>query len=378
MRAALAVVALVLFPATAFAQSSDDTRAAATARPAVVLVTVGWHGWVRDTRTGEVFGGRTGYDVAVTCAGTVISADGYVATASHCVHTGPLGGAGALFAAAVAELKKAGRVGDEGKAAAQFADHGVAEGASPDRPLDRDIRVERRDRDGRDVAPATVVDLTAPDAGDVAVLKVERTGLPTVAIRPDAPEVGTEVTVLGHSSTEDLEVDHRGGAIAGRREQNGKPYLEFAGTITRGQSGGPVVDGTGALVGVVGRVSAESHTVAASASTLADLVRGKGIQLVPGPGDLAYRTGVERYFADDYDGAVESFDAALAAGHPRAAEYRESALGRGGAATSPGTLGLLAVLCGCLGLAGLAGAVGMVVERSRAGRKPALVSTVDD
>ncbi|HWO62503.1 MAG TPA: hypothetical protein VNO31_20990, partial [Umezawaea sp.] len=132
----VAAVALTLAPpATAVAQS--DEQATAVARAGVVLVTVRWHGWVRDKTTGEVFGGVDGYDVATTCGGVVVNPDGYVVTASRCVHTGPEGGAGALFDAAVAELDTVGRAGDEASARKAMAERAVAEGSVVDRPVDR-------------------------------------------------------------------------------------------------------------------------------------------------------------------------------------------------------------------------------------------------
>jgi hypothetical protein len=68
------VAALALTIAAPPAGASE--RAAALARPGVVLVTVAWHGWVRDKTTGEVFGGVEGYTAKTTCTGFVVSPDG--------------------------------------------------------------------------------------------------------------------------------------------------------------------------------------------------------------------------------------------------------------------------------------------------------------
>ncbi|HET9139581.1 trypsin-like peptidase domain-containing protein, partial [Actinophytocola sp.] len=196
--AALCAGAFLALQAPAAAAPSEPQEVAfAVARPALVSVEVRWHGWVRDRRTGEVFGGTTGYDRTASCGGAVINPDGYVATASHCVHTGADGGGGVLFDAAIEELAKAGRVGDPVKAKQAFADHGVTEGATPDSLVDREIQV----RLGDDLAPATVANLVTPAGGDVAVLKVPRDRLPAMAIRDDPAPVGTPVLALGYPGT---------------------------------------------------------------------------------------------------------------------------------------------------------------------------------
>ncbi|NUT99110.1 MAG: hypothetical protein HOY78_44615, partial [Saccharothrix sp.] len=219
------------------APSSPEERAAALARPGIVYVSVTWHGWVRDKRTGEVFGGTAGYEVKTACTGAIVTPDGHIATASHCVHTGPLGGGGALFAAAVADLTKVGRVKDEAKAQRDLAEHGQAEGASPDSPVERAIQVERAEVKGseqvRDIAPATVVDLVAPEDGDVAVLKIPREHLPAVPVRGDQTPVGTPILAIGYPGSTSgavdpsLEPSSKNGQISAKRTQQGRPFYEF-------------------------------------------------------------------------------------------------------------------------------------------------------
>ncbi|WP_267935809.1 trypsin-like peptidase domain-containing protein [Saccharothrix sp. S26] len=355
--------------------SSPEEPAFAVARPAVVLVTVEWHGWVRDKRTGEVFGGERGYAVRVTCSGAVIRPDGHVATASHCVHTGPLGGAGALFDAAVRDLAAVGRVADPVTAKAQLVEHAVAEGAGADRPIDRSIRVERVEETGagpvRDVAPATVVDLVAPEDGDVAVLKVPREGLPSVAIRGDRVPDGTPVVAVGYvGAVDDPSVEPRGenGRVSGVRTREGRTFYEVGVTVAEGMGGGPVVDVEGRVVGVVSEGEARSSGLAAVSSTVLEVLVGKGVEAGQGAHDREYRGALDRYFAGDFDGAVEGFDEVLAVspGHPQATEYRRRAVERGGSAGGGSTVLIaLAVLCGGVGVATATAGTAMTLARRR-------------
>ncbi|MCS7478180.1 serine protease [Umezawaea endophytica] len=370
----VAAVALTLATPTAAVAQSDE-HATAVARAGVVLVTVHWHGWVRDRTTGEVFGGVDGYDVETACGGIVVNPDGYVVTASRCVHTGPEGGAGALFEAAVADLDAVGRAGDPAGARKAMADRAVAEGAVADRPVERRIQVERMEVDAggkltRDVAPATVVDLLAPTDGNLAVLKVPRDHLPSLELRPDPPPVDMPVLAIGHVDPVDRDLvpsGKGGGAISAHRTEGGRRFYDFTASTGR-MIGGPLVDQRGRVVGVV-----TSNAVATSTSTLVDLLRTKGITATSGPQDRNFRTGLDLYFDDDPDAAVEYFDAVLAAvpGHRLAAEYRGLAVEQGGTAGGGPALPLVLAVLGW----SLATAVGVALLLVRRSHRP--VSTVD-
>ena len=371
MAAAAALCGVAVLALTIAAPAADPgERAAALARPGVVLVTVAWHGWVRDKTTGEVFGGVEGYTAKTTCTGFVVSPDGYVATASHCVHSGPDGGAGLLFDAAIDDLAVVRRIGGRAGARKALAERAVAEGANPDRPADRSIQVERMEVDGegnlvRDTAPASVVDLVTPADGDVAVLKMPRDHLPSLELRPDEPPVGSSVLAIGYPTPIDrnLEPSSRDGLLSARRTLGDRPFHEFTAAATPRMSGGPLVDERGRVVGVISQ-----DGLASAPPTLRDLLRDKGINTDPGPLDRDYRTGIDHYFDGDFDSAVAYFDAVPA--HPQAAEFRRRAVERGGTAEAgPTPLVWFAVLAWTLVAAALAGLV--VLRRGR------LVSEVD-
>jgi serine protease Do len=358
------LLALALCLPAAPAAVSPEEQAAAIARPAIVYIRTSWHGWVRDVRTGEVFGGAGGYRLTTACSGAVISRDGYVATASHCVADGE----GFLLDMAVAELAGLGRVRDPALARQQLAEHAVAEGAEPGSPIGRDIQVEW----DSDVAPATVVDLVAPTEGDIAVLDVPRSNLPAVELATGDVPVGTPVLAIGYPASTDeatdptLEPSSKNGQVSNHRGQDGHPFLEISAAVTHGMSGGPVVDMRGRVVGVISQLSpgeTQSFNLAASAETLAELSRGKDAL---GPTDRNYRTGLEAYFAGDHDTAVEYLDAVLAAvpGHPQATRYRDLAAERGGVPSS-GDSTFVVLISVCAGVAVLTGAAGVTLVARR-------------
>jgi S1-C subfamily serine protease len=351
--------------------ASPEEQAAAVARPAIVHITTSWQGWVRDKRTGEIFGGVEGYKLTSSCSGAVINGDGYVATAAHCVDRGVDGGGGGLLDMAVAELTSVGRVRDQAKARQQLAENAVIEGAKTDSPIGRRIQVERMTERGRkDIAPATVVDMAAPLKGDVAVLKVPRRGLPALEVATDEAAVGTPILAIGYPASTDevtdptLEPSNKNGQISSHRTQDGQPYLEISAAVTHGMSGGPVVDTQGRLVGVISQLSpgeSQSFNLAAEARTLTRVLRGKRVEARLGAPDRDYRTGLKAYYDGDYDTAFEYMDAVMAAApNPQAKRFRDLAAERGGSAG--GGNGVLVVLIAVsAGIAVLSGVAGFVL-----------------
>ncbi|HEX6360751.1 serine protease [Actinophytocola sp.] len=381
MKRAIVLAGLLLClaaPPASAQPASPEEQAAAIARPAIVFVETRWHGWVRDRRTGEVFGGAEGYRFTTSCSGAVINGDGYVSTASHCVDPGVDGGGGGLIDMAVAELAAVGRVRDPALAAQQLAENATLEGATEGSPIGRDIQVQRgTGNKDRDVAPARVVDLAPPTEGDVALLKVPRRGLPAIELVTGDVAVGTPVLAIGYpgstgeATDPTLEPSSKNGQVSNQRSQDGHPFYEISAAVTHGMSGGPVVDMRGRIIGVVSQLSpgeTQSFNLAASAETLAGLLRDANVDDALGPNDRNYRTGLSAYFSDDYDRAVEYLDAVLdaAPGHPQASRYRTLAVEQGGAASGNGVLVVLAVVCAAVALLAGAGGIALMARRRRA------------
>lgn len=345
--------------------ASLEEQAAAIARPAVVFVKTFWQGWVRDERTGEVFGGAEGYRFTTSCSGAVINGDGYIATASHCVDPGVDGGGAGLVDLAVADLAAAGRVRDQALARKQLAEHAEFEGAEKGSEITRRIQVQRATGpDKQDIAPAVVVDLVVPAEGDVAVLKVPRSGLPAIEVSTDDVPVGAPILAIGYPASTDeatdptLEPSSKNGQVSNHRTQDGHPFLEVSAAVTNGMSGGPVVDARGRLVGVISQRSpgeSQSFNLAAGAATLMNVLRDKDVEDTLGPGDRNYRDGLDAYFDGDYDAAVEYLDA-VPGSHPQARRYRDLAEDRGGEMSDNTTLlVLITIFSGVAVLAGVGG-----------------------
>jgi S1-C subfamily serine protease len=359
-------------PVPAAGQVAAEEQAAAIVRPAVLVVEVRWHGWVRDPRTGEVFGGATGYRFTSSCTGFAVHADGHLVTAGHCVDPGPEGVGEALSGLVIAELAEAGRVLDQDRAMRELAEHAVVEGATNGSPVRREVYVHRGATvDGqsrRDTLPAEVVDVAPVSAGDVAVLKVERGRLSALELAggDDAP-VGTPVLAVGYPGSADrisdptLEPSVKDGLVSNRRTVDGVPFYEVSAAATGGMSGGPVVDHAGRVLGLVSHGPAgepQAFNFAAAASSIRTVLDRNQVPHQLGPIDRNLRAGLQHYYAGDHPAAREYFDAVLAASptHQQAAEFRAQTGSGGGPAPAAG---LDPLLWWAIAAAGVAAACGV-------------------
>ncbi|MGV2339010.1 MAG UNVERIFIED_CONTAM: S1C family serine protease [Planctomycetaceae bacterium] len=94
-----------------------------------------------------------------------------------------------------------------------------------------------------------------PVSLDLAILRVADLELPALSLSADekTPQ-GREVVALGHP--EGFRNSIVSGVISGHQDIEGVEMLQLAMSIERGNSGGPVLDRQGAVVGIVTRKSA--------------------------------------------------------------------------------------------------------------------------
>lgn len=114
--------------------------------------------------------------------------------------------------------------------------------------------------DGRELAVVEV--LAASQKHDLALLRVEAQGLPTLALGDsDAMRPGDAVVAIGNPLG--LEDTVSNGLVSGRRKvEEGFEVLQVSAPIAPGSSGGPLINDRGEVVGIAERVVAHEETLA--------------------------------------------------------------------------------------------------------------------
>ncbi len=260
-------------------EHTPEVQAAALIRPAVVYLESG-----------------TNPNGTVThCTGFIVTPDGFIGTAGHCIDNAP----GAELYVSLAG-------------------------------------------DPPDIAPtpARVVDYRPRNAGDVALLKVEpkNDDLPTALLNEDSEklQVGTQVLSVGFPGSTQRITDHsleptvKSGTVSAAKTVAAQPVFEISAPMSAGMSGGPTVNLDGEVVGINSFAPAgetQPFNFIVPVEGLLQLMASNGVTPESSPADDAYREGLSEFFDGNYSGAIENFNstAQKSESYPQAIEkLRES------------------------------------------------------
>ena len=128
-----------------------------------------------------------------------------------------------------------------------------------------------------DKAKATVV--ATDEVRDLALLKLDRTGLPAVVFAPAANlKPGSRVAAVGAPMGLQKSVTE-GVVSATNREIKGQKYLQIDAALNQGNSGGPVVDANGEVVGVATATIKEASNVgfAVPSETVLEFLKAQNV-----------------------------------------------------------------------------------------------------
>ena len=182
--------------------------------------------------------------------------------------------------------------------------------------------------------PARVVDARPFDQGDVALLKVETTDLPSVELATDADvQIGTPLLSIGYPASADavtdptLEPTNKDGQVSSKKTVGSVPVHETSAALTPGMSGGPTVDLDGRVLGVNSFMpsgESQAFNFIAPSSGLSELLSRNGVHNELGADDKAFRAALDDYYAGHYTAAIAGFDKLLqvAPQHAQATQFR--------------------------------------------------------
>src|SRR5919109_943996 len=190
---------------------------------------------------------------------------------------------------------------------------------------------------------ARVVARTGFQTTDIAVVSVNGQNMPTAPLAQSAKglQAGARIAALGFpGSAQSLDtgltqptfVD---GTLSALRSQGTGQQLEINVNTEPGMSGGPVVNQSGQVVGVVSYHTVRStgetgRRLARSVDDVRDALGESGRKAVRGPADTDFREGMDLYWERHYKDAIPEFQSVLnlSEGQPLAAEYRRTATER--------------------------------------------------
>jgi S1-C subfamily serine protease len=179
---------------------------------------------------------------------------------------------------------------------------------------------------GGDQLPFDLKELGSPagekDGKDVAVIKVEGRNMPTVKLGDsDKVRTGERIFVAGYPGDADLgswgsqkshlEWSWAPGSISSDRKvsSQGSPLIQVnAEGIKPGNSGGPVFNGDGDVIGLLTFGTQGGPHWAMAARTTLEFIRKAGTTNEQGLADTAYRQGLEYYWQSYYSKALPKFE----------------------------------------------------------------------
>jgi S1-C subfamily serine protease len=314
-------------PALAQQSSSPANRLALCVKPAVVRI--------RDGAVGKYLWKKTGktYQVAHVASGSGFFADpnGYVVTNAHVVDVtqkGPAYAQELLFRQFVAALAR---------------DHGD----DPQKVLqnERAVQLIRQGSEltafemvsqvlcaNGEILPFEIKACGVPDTSrgkDVAVVKVEVRNAPVLILgNSDSVQLLDRVVVAGYPGAADtfqhgalrgdsmLTASLTDGSVSARKPSAmGAPILQLSAPATHGNSGGPVIDARGEVIGILtfrgDTVNGQEVTgfiFAVTSNTVKEFFRQAGGFNSEGLTDQLYRQGLDQFWSGDYAGALRTFD----------------------------------------------------------------------
>jgi S1-C subfamily serine protease len=324
----LAAVLIPLQQSSVVSADSPGERLAMYAKPAVVRIV--------DGAVGQIFfqpPGYTGQSYNVSAiglgSGFFISSNGYIATNAHVVtmtHDGEEKAKQALFWQMVQQIGQ--QLGKDPRS----LNHNFINQHSTLQSFKKIHHVIIPDGSA---FPFEIKQYGAPtgessDQGkDVAIVKIEVKNAPILKLSDsDAVKLQDHVTVIGYPGAADtfqsglldsksaLEATINDGKISARKTaSSGAPILQTSAPATHGNSGGPVLNDTNEVIGLltfrgdtVNQQEVSGFAFIVPSNTVTEYVKSAGASNEIGPTDKLYREGLESYWGQYYSDAIPKFE----------------------------------------------------------------------
>ncbi|HKP85718.1 MAG TPA: trypsin-like peptidase domain-containing protein [Blastocatellia bacterium] len=160
---------------------------------------------------------------------------------------------------------------------------------------------------------------------DVSIIKIEVKNAPVLKLGDsDKVQLQDHITVIGYPAAADtavldqkseLEASITDGKVSARKSaQDGAPVLQVSAPATHGNSGGPVLNDKGEIIGMltfrgntVNGQEVQGFSFVVPSSTINEFVKQAGTSNEEGLADKRYREGLELFWDASYTRAIEKF-----------------------------------------------------------------------
>lgn len=164
---------------------------------------------------------------------------------------------------------------------------------------------------------------------DVAIIKIEVKNAPILKLADsDKVQLQDHVTVIGYPGAADtfntgtlsaksaFEATINDGKISAKKQAtSGAPILQTSTAATHGNSGGPVINDSNEVVGLltfrgdtVNGQEVSGFSFVVPSNTVMEYVKSAGASNNEGPTDTVYREGLENYWNQYYSAAIPKFE----------------------------------------------------------------------
>nr|WP_247739043.1 serine protease [Bacillus sp. 165] len=162
---------------------------------------------------------------------------------------------------------------------------------------------------------------------DVAVIKIDGKNLPTLQLgNSDSLRLQDDIWVIGYPAAGDSDLlspesqfvsTINGGQISAteKKSAQGSPVIQISAAATHGNSGGPIVDANGFIVGLltfrgdtVNGNEVQGFTFGVPATTIQEFVAQSGAKNAESTIDKLYKEGLNFFWAGYYKEALDKFE----------------------------------------------------------------------
>ena len=183
---------------------------------------------------------------------------------------------------------------------------------------------------GGDVLDGEVKSYGAPvnQGKDVSVLKIEGKNLPTLPLgNSDDIQNQDNIWVSGYPAAADSDLLSQDSSLVSsinagqisatsKKTEQGSPVIQINAAASHGNSGGPVINETGQIIGLltfrgdtVNGQEVQGFNFAVPVNTVQEFVNQAGVRNMKSETDKLYKEGLELYWGGYYKHALEKFEA---------------------------------------------------------------------